>query len=163
MLWSWDSSTWVLCFFSPRVSLTPEACSRLRLVRSFLKLEESNDKGRLLRSRMKQSCSRLSFLDLNYALYRCHSEESDEMGNGVYHVKEAGLLVYCGLQGIMAMLRTARESNNLSHPICVNIRDGDWMTSYTANRLKLRAGTKEVCMCIVSIGMWADVVIHWLN
>ena len=124
----------------------PEACSRLRLVRSFLKLEESNAKGSALRNRMKQACSKLAFLDLNYALYRCDSEESDEMGNGAYHVPGAGALVYCGLQGIMAMLRTVRENNNLSHPICDNIREGDWMTSCTANRLKLRAGTEEVCM-----------------
>ena len=124
----------------------PEACSKLRLVRSFLKLEESNAKGRELRSRMKRACSKLSFLDLNYILYRCNSEESDEMGNGAYHVPGAGALVYCGLQGIMAMLRTIRENNNLSHPICDNIREGDWMTCYTANRLKLRAGTEEVCM-----------------
>ena len=135
------------CFFSPpRVSLIPGASSRLRFVRSFLKLEESIAKGKVLRSRMKRACSKLSLLDLNYALYRCDIEESDEMGSEPYHVPGAGALVYCGLQGIMAMLRTVRENNNLSHPICDNIREGDWMTSYTANRLKLRAGTEEVCM-----------------
>ena len=124
----------------------PEACSKLRLVRSFLKLEESNAKGKVLRRRMKQACSKLSFLDLNYALYRCDSEESDEMGNKPYHVPFAGALVYCGLQGIIVMLRTVRENSNLSHPICNHIRDRDSMTSYTANRLKIRAGTEEVCM-----------------
>ena len=124
----------------------PEACSRLRLVRSFLKLEESNAKGRVLRNRMKRACSKLSLLDLNYALYRCDSEESDEMGSGAYHVQQVGALVYCGLQGIMVMLRTIRENNNLSHPICDDIRKEDWMTGYTANRLKLRAGTEEVCV-----------------
>ena len=53
-------------------------------------------------------------------------------------------LVYCGLQGIMSLLAGVRDNNDLGHPICDNLRAGDWMIGYTVNRLKLRKGTAKV-------------------
>ena len=130
----------------PRVSLVSEACSAVQLVCSFLGQEESSAEGMALRKTVKKTCSGLSLLDLNYALYRCDSEEKDDgRGGGAYVVPGAGALVYCGLQGIVAMLRRVRDQNDLGHPICDNLRAGDWLIGYTANRLKLRKGTEEVC------------------
>lgn len=37
-----------------------------------------------------------------------------------------------------------RDNNDLGHPICDNLRAGDWMAGYTSNRLKLREGTKAL-------------------
>lgn len=37
-----------------------------------------------------------------------------------------------------------RDNNDLGHPICDNLRAGDWMASYTMNRLRLHAGTKKL-------------------
>lgn len=35
-----------------------------------------------------------------------------------------------------------RDNNDLGHPICDNLRAGDWMAGYTMNRLRQRDGTK---------------------
>lgn len=53
-------------------------------------------------------------------------------------------MVYCGLQGIMSMLASVRDNNDLGHPICDNLRAGDWLMGYTVNRLRLKAGTAKV-------------------
>ena len=49
------------------------------------------------------------------------------------------------------MLETIRDNNDLGHPVCENLRGGDWMAGYTANRLKLCPGTKEVCCVCVCV------------
>ena len=58
----------------------------------------------------------------------------------------AGGLVYCGLQGIMSMLKDVRDNNDLGHPLCDNLRAGDWMAGYIVNRLRLRKGTMMVSL-----------------
>ena len=146
----------------------PEACSAVQLIRSFLAQEEGNTEGEALRARLMETCSSLSLLDLNYALYRCDSEEKDDgMGGGAYVVPGAGALVYCGIHGIMTMLQTVRNHNDLGHPICDNLRAGDWMAGYTVNRLKLRAGTEQVgvcvsrCVCVCCIQDFAECLQHY--
>ena len=37
-----------------------------------------------------------------------------------------------------------RDNNDLGHPICDNLRAGDWMASYTTHRLRQREGTKRL-------------------
>lgn len=37
-----------------------------------------------------------------------------------------------------------RDINDLGHPICDNLRAGDWMAVYTINRLRLYEGTKAM-------------------
>lgn len=133
-----------------RISLVPEANSAIKLIRSYLGSSTESPDGYLLRQRLGKSCSSLDLLDLNYALYRCDAEERDDgQGGGVYEVPGAGKLVYCGLQGILSMMKWVRDNNDLGHPLCDNLRAGDWMAGYLANRLKLRAGTKQVGMCVV--------------
>ncbi len=74
-----------------------------------------------------------------------YSEEQDDgNGGGVYVVPGAGALVYCGFQGIMSMFSGVRDNNDLGHPICDNLRAGDWLMGYTVNRLRLRDGTGPV-------------------
>ena len=96
---------------------------------------------------MDDAVSRLDLLDLNYALYRCDAEERDEgHGGGAYVVEGSGAFVYCGLEGIMSMLTTVRKKNDLGHPICNNLRSGDWLADYTVKRLRHNSGTNKVCV-----------------
>ena len=44
----------------------------------------------------------------------------------------------------MSILTEVAEKNDLGHPICNNLRQGDWLLGYTANRLKHYKGTKEL-------------------
>ena len=105
----------------------------------------ASQEGKDLRRKLGQVCEQLELLDLNFALYRCDNEERDDgHGGGVYTVPGAGALVYCGFQGILSMLATVRDNNDLGHPICDNLRAGDWMPGYIVDRLQLRPGTKEV-------------------
>lgn len=66
---------------------------------------------------------------LNKVLYRCDQEERDETGNkfGVYDVPGYGPLVYAGLQGVISVLADIRLNNDLGHPLCDNLRNGDWL------------------------------------
>ncbi len=127
------------------MALVPEANSAIKIIRSFLTASNESAEGYLTRQRVDKAVSKLDLLDLNYALYRCDAEERDDgQGGGVYEVPGAGKLVYSGLQGIVSMITWVRDNNDLGHPLCCNLRDGDWMAGYTANRLKLRPGTKQV-------------------
>ena len=40
------------------------------------------------------------------------------------------------------MLKPIRDTNDLGHPLCDNLRSGDWLPGYTANRLKLKSSIK---------------------
>ena len=44
----------------------------------------------------------------------------------------------------MSMLQPVRDNNDLGHPLCDNLRAGDWLAGYTVNRLKQRSGTKKM-------------------
>ena len=86
------------------MSLVPEACQAVRLIRSFLGTSDSPE-GSALRQKVEQCCEGMDLLDLNFALYRCDQEERDDgLGGAAYEVPGAGSFVYCGLQGIMSML-----------------------------------------------------------
>ena len=44
----------------------------------------------------------------------------------------------------MSVISEAVANNDLGHPICNNLRQGDWLLGYTANRLKNNTRTKEL-------------------
>ena len=46
--------------------------------------------------------------------------------------------------GFASVLEGIRNNNDLGHPVCENLRAGNWMAGYTAERLKLRQDTHEV-------------------
>ncbi|KAK7534404.1 hypothetical protein IWX49DRAFT_602675 [Phyllosticta citricarpa] len=79
-----------------------------------------------------------SLVDLNQVLYRCEPEERDLSGgkDGVYTVPGVGPLVYAGLQGWWSVLRDVVKYNDLGHPICNHLREGQWALDYCAGRLE---------------------------
>ena len=128
-----------------RVSLVPSTCQAINLLRSFIGRDTTAEVGTKWRQELGEAVGELDLLDLNYALYRCDQEERDDgHGGGAYVVPGAGALIYCGVEGIMSMMKTVRDNNDLGHPLCDNLRSGDWLAGYSVNRLRLRTGTKKV-------------------
>ncbi|KAL3268400.1 hypothetical protein HHI36_007516 [Cryptolaemus montrouzieri] len=93
---------------------------------------------------------KLNLSDLNRALYRCDQEERDEgKGFDTYKIPGYGNLVYSGLQGFISLLSKIRPKNDLGHPMCDNLRQGNWMIDYIYQRLKADEGTEE-------LGKWIE-------
>ena len=86
----------------------------------------------------KKAFSELSLVDLNFVLYRCDAEERDFSGGarGVYSIPNHGALVYAGLQGWWSVLKNVIYHNDLGHPICNHLRDGQWALNYITDRLE---------------------------
>lgn len=81
---------------------------------------------------LKTIISKLDLLDLNRALYRCDQEERDMgNGNGTFDIPNFGPLVYSGTQGFVSLLTEIAPNNDLGHPFCNNLRQGDWMIGKT--------------------------------
>ncbi|KAF2206072.1 glycogen debranching enzyme [Delitschia confertaspora ATCC 74209] len=80
----------------------------------------------------------VTLADLNFILYRCEPEERDAFHNkdGVYDVPGHGPLVYAGLQGWWSVLRDIVNENNLGHPLCQHLREGQWALDYCVGRLE---------------------------
>ncbi|RDA88725.1 hypothetical protein CP532_4041 [Ophiocordyceps camponoti-leonardi (nom. inval.)] len=85
----------------------------------------------------------LGLVDLNFLMYRCEAEEMDasEGRDGTYDVPGHGKLVYAGLQGWWSVLRDVIRNNNLAHPLCQNLRDGQWALDYIVGRLERMSKT----------------------
>uniref|UniRef100_A0A336MYR3 Glycogen debranching enzyme n=1 Tax=Culicoides sonorensis TaxID=179676 RepID=A0A336MYR3_CULSO len=84
---------------------------------------------------LKKVISNLDLVDLNHALYCCESEERDLTGCGSYHIPNFANMVYCGFQGIVSHLSEISPKDDMGHPICGNLRDGNWMLDYFLHRL----------------------------
>lgn len=85
---------------------------------------------------LKKIIDELTLADLNRILYRCDQEEKDEgKGFGVYNIPNYGPLVYCGLQGFISLLSNIRPQNDLGHPMCCNLREGNWMIGETTRNV----------------------------
>ncbi|PBP17319.1 glycogen debranching enzyme [Diplocarpon rosae] len=80
----------------------------------------------------------LDLIDLNFLLYRCEAEELDSSDgkDGVYEINGHGKLVYAGLQGFWSVLKNIIEDNDLAHPLCKHLRDGQWPLDYISGRLE---------------------------
>lgn len=46
--------------------------------------------------------------------------------------------------GLMAVLAHVRPNNDLGHPLCNNLREGNWLSDYVAKRLQVHPTTKDV-------------------
>lgn len=77
---------------------------------------------------LKAIAAKLDLNDLNRCIYHCDTEERDMgKGTGSYDIPGYGPLVYCGTQGFASILAQIAPINDLGHPICNNLRQGNWM------------------------------------
>lgn len=86
----------------------------------------------------KAAFAGVDLVDLNAILYRCEAEELDSSDgkDGVYEIPGHGKLVYAGLQGWWSVLKNIIKTNNLAHPLCQHLRDGQWALDYICGRLE---------------------------
>ncbi|KAK6068686.1 glycogen debranching enzyme [Seiridium cupressi] len=103
----------------------------------------------------KEAMAELDAVDLNFLLYRCDAEERDGSGgnDGTYDIPGHGKIVYAGLQGWWSILKDVIKDNNLGHPLCQNLRDGQWALDYTLGRLE-RAGQETHCQGLTKVAAW---------
>ncbi|KAH6700054.1 glycogen debranching enzyme [Verticillium dahliae] len=89
----------------------------------------------------KKAFADLSLIDLNFLLYKCEAEERDgsDGADGCYDIPGHGKLVYAGLQGWWSLLKDIIPENNLAHPLCQHLRDGQWALDYIVGRLERAA------------------------
>jgi glycogen debranching enzyme len=87
-----------------------------------------------------------SLCDLCVLLFRSDAEERDDTkgAGGVYSVPGHGALAWAGVAGLESVLRDIRRWNNLGHPVCENIRQGNWLLDYVVGRLRRRPALKRV-------------------
>lgn len=94
---------------------------------------------------VKAIISKLNLNDLNRTIYQCDNEDRDMgKGPGSYNIPGYGPLVYCGTQGFVSVLVEITPNNDLGHPLCNNLRQGDWMIDYIHERIAKDAKTAEL-------------------
>lgn len=100
--------------------------------------EHSEGLDKFVTSGARAAFREVNLSDLNYILYRCDGEERDASDNrdGTYNVPGHGNLVYAGLQGWWSVLRDIVNDNNLGHPLCNHLREGQWALDYCVGRLE---------------------------
>ncbi|VDN34988.1 unnamed protein product [Dibothriocephalus latus] len=77
----------------------------------------------------------LSLNDINWLFYRCEREENCcGIGRKPYFIPGYGELPFCGLQGVLSVLRTVAEENDMGHALCGHLRDGLWLMDYLIQR-----------------------------
>lgn len=114
-----------------RVAPRPAAASAVAALHRHMELAAGGDPYGL-----QPALAELDLVDFNVLLYRCDAEERDAGGGGVYDVPGHGPLVYAGLQGVISLLSEITPNDDLGHPLCDNLRAGDWLMDYTCARLE---------------------------
>lgn len=109
-----------------RVSMHPSArlsFDRLQQVTNALRLQSGAQCEEL-----KSIVSKLDLTALSRVLFSCDQEERDMgLGGTAYDIPNFGPIVYCGLQGFVSLLTEISPRDDLGHPLCNNLRDGNWM------------------------------------
>ncbi|XP_041659129.1 glycogen debranching enzyme isoform X1 [Cheilinus undulatus] len=148
-----------------RVSLDPKAQKLVGILR--YNLSEFSPKYRrgsvaednppeALQKPLAQLMSKLTLADLNVLLFRCDSEEQED-GGGCYSIPGWESFKYAGLQGLMSVLADIRPNNDLGHPVCANLRQGDWLIDYVSNRLIHKEGP------LAQVGQWLVAMFTYLK
>ncbi|XP_031163660.1 glycogen debranching enzyme-like isoform X1 [Sander lucioperca] len=100
--------------------------------------------------------SKLTLADMNILLYRCDAEERED-GGGCYNIPSWLPLNYGGLQGLMSVMAEIRPKNYLGHPLCDNLRQGDWLMDYVSERLLAKGGA------VGEVGQWFQAMFGYLK
>lgn len=148
-----------------RVSLDPKAQKLVGLLRYYLsQFSPKYRRGSVadenppdaLKKPLAQLMSKLTLADMNVLLFCCDTEEKEE-GGGCYSIPGWETLKYAGLQGLMSVFADVRPNNDLGHPLCANLRDGDWLIDFVANRLMHREGP------LAEVGRWLAAMFNFLK
>ncbi|RUS77596.1 hypothetical protein EGW08_014635 [Elysia chlorotica] len=108
-------------------------------------------------SNFRHIVAQLDLRDINHCLFRIDQEERDDgYGFGSYNIPHKGPFVYCGLRGMMSELSHIRPNNDLGHPMCGNLREGDWLADYIGARLKVHKSLNK-------LGLWFDSIFSHLK
>ena len=59
------------------------------------------------------------------------------------------IIFYSLLTGVISVLANVRQFNDLAHPLCRNLRDGDWMMDYVVARFLPFVGTRQVSLVLL--------------
>ncbi|KAG8525296.1 uncharacterized protein KY384_008940 [Bacidia gigantensis] len=108
-------------------------------------IQHSEGLDHFVQSEAGKAFAGVDLVDLNLILYRCDAEERDSSfgQDGVYDVPSYGPLVYAGLQGWQSVLKDVVHDNDLGHPICKHLRDGQWPLDYIIKRLDKIASRED--------------------
>ncbi|XP_076827095.1 glycogen debranching enzyme-like isoform X2 [Brachyhypopomus gauderio] len=148
-----------------RVSLAPQSRDAVGFLRTQLsQFQRQYQSGSstdphlpaILKVPLDTLMSKLSLADLNMLLFRCDAEEQED-GGGCYNIPSWTALNYCGLQGFVSVLSDIRPSNDLGHPFCDNLRQGDWMLDYISSRLLNKGGALQ------EVGQWFHSIFTYLK
>ncbi|CAD8185334.1 unnamed protein product [Paramecium octaurelia] len=93
----------------------------------------------------------LSSSQLNYLLFMSEPEERDKNNTGLYFIPNYRQLIYAGFSGPRSATREAQTVNNLAHPICENLRSGNWLLDYLNERVQRQLGQLEISKLINTI------------
>ncbi|CAN9502909.1 unnamed protein product [Ophioblennius macclurei] len=139
-----------------RVSLDPNAQKLVGVLRYYLsQFSPKYKRGSVaddnppeaLQMPLAQLMSKLTLAEMNILLFRCDSEEQED-GGGCYSIPGWESLKYAGLQGLISVLAHIRPNNDLGHPVCANLRQGDWLIDFVSNRLINKEGALK------QVGQW---------
>uniref|UniRef100_A0A3B3CD67 Glycogen debranching enzyme n=1 Tax=Oryzias melastigma TaxID=30732 RepID=A0A3B3CD67_ORYME len=148
-----------------RVSLDPKAQKLVGVLRYYLsQFSPKYKRGSVpdensppaLQKPLAQLMSKLTLADMNILLFRCETEEQED-GGGSYSIPGWESLKYAGLQGLMSVLANIRSSNDLGHPLCANLREGDWLIDFVFKRLINREGP------LSQVGQWLGAMFDYLK
>ncbi|XP_028988185.1 glycogen debranching enzyme isoform X3 [Betta splendens] len=148
-----------------RVSLDPKAQKVVGVLRYYLsQFSPKYKRGSVadenppeaLRKPLSQLMSKLTLADMNVLLFRCGSEEQED-GGGCYSVPGWETFKYAGLQGLMSVFADVRPNNDLGHPVCANLRQGDWLIDFVSNRLTSREGP------LALVGQWLGAMFDYVK
>ena len=117
--------------------------------------EHSEGLDKFVTTGAREAFGDLDLVDLNFVLYRCEAEEHDFLGgnDGVYKIPNYGTLVYAGLQGWWSVLKDVIRNNDLGHPLCNHLRDGQWALDWIVSRLE-RMAKRESRPSLRKVAQW---------
>ena len=96
-------------------------------------------------SSLKPVVDKIDLMSLNHILFKCEQEEKDDISTGgTYSIPGFADFVYAGLCGLMFYWKTIRTSDDMGHPICQNLRAGNWLPDYISQRLLRCESTREL-------------------
>ncbi|CAD5115909.1 DgyrCDS4843 [Dimorphilus gyrociliatus] len=147
-----------------KVSLNAEPKTAIFQLRQFLSqfgyrmhTYSGRNLAEMSNTELERIVTKMTLNDLSRTLYRCDGEERDDCPeSGGYNIPGWGVLPYCGLQGILSILNEIRPKNDLGHPLCNNIREGNWLLEYSCSRLIRHEETKP-------FGLWLKRIFEFIE